>query len=213
MYTSSVILGFLLAAPSLVAAQRETDKAVQLPPCVTTCYGLAIARASCDTLNPSCICGSNTFFSAIRTCLTTRDGTCTEEEAIDVWNKLQQQCAGKVSTAFPSLTFAVSRETSSATDTATATATEEPESTITPTMGIITDDPVETSDLPTEAPTTMGSITGPAEPTSSNTQGSQTSEGPTAPTETPNSATHMIPSVISMVLGSFVAGSALFFML
>ncbi|KAK6521907.1 hypothetical protein TWF506_002108 [Arthrobotrys conoides] len=211
MHASSALLGLLLAVPSLVTAQRETDKAISLPPCVTTCYGLAIARANCDTLKPSCICGSNTFFNAIRTCLTTRDGTCTEEEAVDVWNKLQQQCGDKIATAFPSLTFAVTRETSGATDTATVT--DEPGSSIVPTMGSITDGPIETSDAPSEAPTTMGSITGPAEPTSSNTQGSQTSEGPSPPTETPNSATHMIPSVISMVLGSFVAGGALFFML
>ncbi|KAK6535068.1 hypothetical protein TWF281_006366 [Arthrobotrys megalospora] len=206
MYATSAIFGLLLAAPSFVAAQRQTDNVVQLPPCVTTCYGLAIARANCDTLQPSCICGSNVFFNAVRTCLTTRDGTCTEEEAIDVWNKLQQQCADKISTAFPSLTFSVTRQTTA------GTATDEPESSIVPTMGTITG-PAEPSEAPTDAPTTMGSITGPAEPTSSNTQGSQTSEGPTAPTETPNSATHMIPSVISMVVGSFVAGSALFFML
>ncbi|KAF3191153.1 hypothetical protein TWF106_001255 [Orbilia oligospora] len=210
MHVSSVLLSLLLAAPTLVAAQRETDKAVELPPCVTTCYGLAIARANCDTLKPSCICGSNTFFNAIRTCLTTRDGTCTEEEAVDVWNKLQQQCGDKIASAFPSLTFAVTRETSSPTDTATVT---DESGSVVPTMGSITDGPVETSDLPTEAPTTMGSITGPAEPTSSNIQGSQTSEGPSAPTETPNSATHMIPSLVSMVLGSFVAGGAIFFML
>ncbi|KAK6350393.1 hypothetical protein TWF718_003585 [Orbilia javanica] len=206
MHTFPAVLGLLVVAPSLVAAQRETDKAVELPACVTTCYGLAIARANCDTLKPSCICGSDTFFNAIRTCLTTRDGSCTEEEAVDVWNKLQQQCRDKIATAFPSLTFEVTRETSS------ATATDEPESSIVPTMGSITDGPVETSDAPTEAPTTIGSITGPAEPTSSNTQTSQTTEGPTSPTETPNSATHTIPSVISMILGSFVAGGALFLM-
>ncbi|KAK6362366.1 hypothetical protein TWF730_006058 [Orbilia blumenaviensis] len=203
--TAHAIASFLLTASPLVGAQRQTDTAVQLPACVTTCYGLAVARANCDTLRPACICGSNTFFNAIRTCLTTRDGTCTEEEAIDVWNKLQQQCADKISTAFPSLTFAVTRETTGA----APTPTDEPESSLVPTMGTITG-PAEPTGSATEAPTTIGSITGPSEPTSSSTQGSQTS--PSAPTETPNSATHLIPNAISIVLGGFVAGSALFLM-
>ncbi|EPS35067.1 hypothetical protein H072_11423 [Dactylellina haptotyla CBS 200.50] len=218
MYTKSTIVSLLLAGPSLIVAQRATDTAVQLPPCITTCYGLAIARANCDTLNPSCICGSNTFFSAVRTCLETGDGTCSQTEAVDVWNKLQAQCADKVSSSFPSLRFTVTEESSvSATmgiitpdPTESGSVTGPGSTSVSATMGTITG-PGDTSE--TAAPTTMGTITGTGEPSVSGTQGSQTSASQSAPTQTPNTATNIIPSIVSLVLGSFVAGGALILMI
>ncbi|KAF3925799.1 hypothetical protein ABW20_dc0101951 [Dactylellina cionopaga] len=159
MYARSAILTLLVVGPSIIAAQRETDTAVQLPPCVTTCYGLAIARANCDTLNPSCICGSNTFFNAVRTCLTTGDGTCTQDEANDVWNKLQAQCAEKVSSAFPSLRFSVTGESS-----------------ISATMGSIVPDPTPGTE---SISATMGTITGPGDSSVGTTMGTVTGPGTT----------------------------------
>ncbi|KAF3933242.1 hypothetical protein ABW19_dt0203657 [Dactylella cylindrospora] len=207
MHTKSFFLAFIVTSPSFISAQRETDTAVQLPACITTCYALAVARANCDTLNPSCICGSNAFFNGVRNCLMGRDGTCTQEEAVQAWNILNAQCADKISSAFPSLVFTVGESVSATMGTIVPDTTES-ESSISATMGTITG-PGETTETSISA--TMGTIAGPGESSAIETASSQTTSSPSAPTETPNAAPNMIPSVISVILGSFAAGGALFF--
>ncbi|KAJ6265068.1 hypothetical protein Dda_1223 [Drechslerella dactyloides] len=227
MYAKFATLALLAAAPALTAAQENTGTGSMLPSCLTTCYGLAVARASCDTLSPSCICGSNTFFNFVSNCLTTGEYTCTETEAVDIWNKLQAQCADKLSSALPSLKFRTSESSISATigsilpDTTTGaesisvtmgTITRPGNFTVAPTMGTVTG-PSETSEDNVSTVTRSSAITGPGQPSASGTQVSQTTRSPSAPTQSPNDAMNLIPSIVSLIIGSFMAGGALFFML
>ncbi|KAK6349400.1 hypothetical protein TWF696_005687 [Orbilia brochopaga] len=228
MYTSFVTLALLAAGPALTSAQSTAAPDGKLPSCVTTCYGLAVARASCDTLSPTCICGSNTFFNFVSNCLTTGEYTCTEAEATDIWNKLQAQCADKLSSALPSLRF---RTSVSATIGSIVPDTTTETDSVSATIGIITGPDVSTTMEPTTGlgnlTVTMGTLTrtsvvsvssvtqttnaGPGQSSESNTQVSQTTRQPSAPTQTPSDATHLLPSIASLIVGSFMAG-ALFFL-
>ncbi|KAF3915466.1 hypothetical protein ABW21_db0201322 [Orbilia brochopaga] len=246
MYANIVTLALLVAGPALASAQSTTSGDSRLPSCVTTCYGLAVARASCDTLSPTCICGSNTFFNFVSNCLTTGEFTCTQDEATDIWNKLQAQCADKLSSTLPSLTFKgppVSATTGSIAPDSTTDAVETESETesvsatigsitgidsLEPTMGTITrpgNFTITSGTLTQTSVVSVSSVTrtanaGPGQssrPGQSSaaapggTQASQTTRAPSAPTQTPSDATHLLPSVASLILGSFVAG-ALFFL-
>ncbi|KAF3907037.1 hypothetical protein AA313_de0203081 [Arthrobotrys entomopaga] len=163
MYAKSIALVLFLSFGSLPCAQSQSETAIKLPACVTTCYGLAIARASCDTLNPSCICGSKTFLSAVSTCLQTGDGTCTPSEAAEVLKSLQAQCADKVSVFNPVPVFTQSGATSitsgtmtSSSDGADTPISETSEGSPVSTIGIAT---APESSIATSSPQTVETTT------------------------------------------------------
>ncbi|KAK6535728.1 hypothetical protein TWF694_002177 [Orbilia ellipsospora] len=223
MHAGSIVLALFLSLCSIPSAQAQSEISIKLPACVTTCYGLAIARASCDTLNPSCICGSKTFLSAVSTCLQTGDGTCTPSEVAEVWQNLQAQCADKISVFNPVPVFTQTDATSVTQGVTTSNPTESsdgansstgvPESsegTVISTIG----NPTTGTDnsIATGSPLNTEPTTPPNESTASKTQGSQTNGGQTTSTGTPSAATHSIlPSIVALVLGSFLTGCLLLF--
>src|SRR5436190_305363 len=107
MRVTATSLFTLLTLSATISAQSETDNPTQLPPCITTCSSLATIRVSCNTIDPKCICGSDTLFNFVRNCLQTGDSTCTVDETRDALSKLKAECADKVSSAFPSLSFTI----------------------------------------------------------------------------------------------------------